>query len=185
MFGFVVGALCLVGLLKVARHGGHWHGGGFGRGSRGGRFGRGRWMLRWLFERLETTPGQEKVILESVDQVREAAFKARGSFRDFGPDVARALRGEKLDHEQLKQAFTRQDTELEEIRRTLLVSLEKIHEALDENQRKELAELIERAPMFGGGGYGWRGHGHHHHHGWGHGCRGRMRGGPMDDASMA
>jgi hypothetical protein len=180
MFGFVVGALSLFGLLKVVRAGRWHHGGGHGRWNRGGRRGfRGRWMFRWLFERLETTPGQEKVILESVEQVRDAVLKARSEVRSFGPDVAKALRGEKLDHEQLKQAFLRQDAELDEIRRALLVSLEKIHEALDESQRKELAELIERAPLFGGEGWSRGGYGH------GHSCRGRMRGDPMNDASMA
>ncbi len=172
MFGFVIGALCLVGLLKVSRAGRHWEGGRWG-----GR--RQRWMFRWLFERLETTPGQEKVIVEAVEQVRDAAAKASGTVRGFGPDVARAMRGQTLDHEQLKQAFLKQDAELEELRRAVLVSLEKVHEALDERQRRELAELIERAPMFGGGGW------HGHHRCGHHGLHGRRYGrGPMSDASM-
>ena len=51
MFGFLIGTLSLIGLIKVIRNGRGWGGHGF----RGG--GAKRWMLRRLFQRLDTTPG--------------------------------------------------------------------------------------------------------------------------------
>src|SRR5579884_3245710 len=58
--------------------GGHWGGGHWGGGHFGG--GPARFMLRGLFQRLETTPGQEKVILAAVDQVREKAREFKDVF---------------------------------------------------------------------------------------------------------
>src|SRR5215475_12529685 len=81
MFGFIIGTVCLIALLKVLRRGygyGWSHGcgpcGAGYDGSHHGRFGGGfgrRWMLRWLFERLETTPGQERVILQAIERLTE------------------------------------------------------------------------------------------------------------------
>ncbi|MGQ0508274.1 MAG: hypothetical protein ACT4TC_23490 [Myxococcaceae bacterium] len=186
MFGFVIGALCLVGLFKVARGGGHWRSPRYGRR-------RERWMLRWLYERLDTTPGQEKVIQEAVDELRQAGRKAATDLRNTGPDIAKALRGEQLDHEVLKQGFLRQDAQLEEVRRAVLVGLEKVHGALDARQREELAELFESIPAWMEGRMGGRGLGFER------GCGGPRRGrgfrhahhlrgcdhGPDDDAQMA
>ncbi len=150
MFGFLIGTACLIGLVKVIRHGRGWGYGGCGGGPgfvRGGRWGRGgfgpRWMLRRLFERLETTPGQEKVIVEAIDDVRETASKFRDEAKKARADVASALRGEAFDQTRMKDVFTRHDTLLEEVRRSVLVGFSKIHEALDERQRRELASILE------------------------------------------
>lgn len=151
MFGFLIGTACLVGLYKVTR-------GGWGHSGRGGRWGRGRWMLRGLFHRLETTPGQERVISESFDAVQAAAAKFREEAGKVRRDLAGAMRGESLDHEPLKAAFHRHDTLMEELRREVLVSLGKVHEALDERQRRDFAEMIEfgfGGGRFGHGGCGW------------------------------
>ncbi len=43
------------------------------------------------------------------------------------------------------------DTTLSETRRAAVESLRKIHEALTEKQREQVAELIEKGPPFGGG----------------------------------
>src|SRR5687768_8445149 len=121
MFGFLIGTACLIGLYKVTR--GHW-GGGWGHGhGRGGRWGRGSWMLRRLFQRLDTTPGQEKVISESFQALKDTAAKFRGEADKVRRDVAQALRGQTLDHEPLKAAFTRHDALVEELQREVLVSL--------------------------------------------------------------
>lgn len=145
MFGFLIGTLSLIALFKVTRGGWGGH-----RGGRGwNRWGRGGWILRGLYQRLDTTPGQEKVIAESFDAVRAAASKFRGEADRLRRDVAQAIRGQTLDHEPLKAAFGRHDTLVEELQREVLVSLGKVHEALDERQRRELAELIES------GGYGF------------------------------
>lgn len=52
MFGFLIGTACLIGLVKVLRHGSCGHGsygssGGCGYGSPGGRWGGGPWSRGW------------------------------------------------------------------------------------------------------------------------------------------
>ena len=72
MFGFFIGTLSLIGLIGVWKSG--WHG-GHGRGFGGPR----RWMTRRLFEYLDTTPGQEKVLAQVMDEVEKKAWAARRS----------------------------------------------------------------------------------------------------------
>ena len=165
MFGFIIGTACLIGLVKVARggcgggQGGHWGHGQWGRGSRGGWGGGPQsWMLRGLSYRIGATPGQEKVIGEAFENLRNTFSKIHEEKEKARKDVATAFKGEQFDHEPMKAAFTRHDQILEELQRTILVELSKVHEALNPEQRKQVAELFESG--FGGHGYGrWGGHG--------------------------
>jgi uncharacterized membrane protein len=153
MFGFVVGAVAGVLLLRVYQRGGFGRfgfargcgGRGFGRhGHHGGPGGwRGRWMTRWLFQRLGTSPGQEKVILEAVDDVTAEGDKLRDEFRKGRSDLARAVRGPTFDEGAVKEAQARQDDLLKSLREKLSTQLAQVFEALDERQRRELAEVIE------------------------------------------
>jgi hypothetical protein len=152
MLGILFGTACLIGLVKVVHHG-RWSGHGHGRG----RFGRrGGWMLRGVFERLETTPGQEKVILEVIDEVREAAGKARDGVHESKREVAEAFGAAHFDQEKLRDVFARFDVKAEDVKKAVMAGLGKIHEALDEGQRKEVASLLESFGRFGGGGCGPR-----------------------------
>jgi hypothetical protein len=94
MFGFLFGAACLLGLTAtVARgHRGHRHCGDGGFRSRGFRHGRGRYFLNHLLDRLDTTPGQEKVIRESVAVLMDEIYDARRDFRGTRTDIAAAIR---------------------------------------------------------------------------------------------
>ncbi len=163
MLGFIFGTVCLVALFKVLRHGGwgggwrhahgcgynHNHGDGWGPGF--GRFG-GRWgrgggfgpglMLRGLFSRLETTPGQEKVIRDAFDKVREAAREARGEWRDTS-ELSSLLRGETFDRTAAEGISGKADASFAKVRVVLVEALAQIHEALDDRQRRILADFIE------------------------------------------
>lgn len=150
MFGFLMGTACLVGLfwvLKGPRHFGH---GCHGFGSRSGHerfdgrrgFG-GRAFLHWLFERLDTTPGQERVIRAAADDLFDRVWAARREVDDSRKDVARAVRAESFDAEAMGEAFAKHDSAMAELRKALIDGLAKAHEALDERQRQRLAELIE------------------------------------------
>lgn len=165
MLGFIIGTVCLVGLIKVLRwnrrgygygacggrgfhgHGGHGHHhhqhGGWGRGGwrRGG--GSGLW-LRGLFERLDTSPGQEKVIKKSVEDLFQSTRNLRGELDESRRDAARAMRGASVDEVALGEAFARQDEKLREIRKSIVGALANVHEALDEDQRNRLADMLER-----------------------------------------
>jgi hypothetical protein len=138
---------------------GHHHGfggGPFGRGGfrgfddddgdAGGGFERGPGpvMLRGLFERLQTTPGQERVIAEALKELR-ASFKRSAEEKAKGAkQVAEAMRGSDFKTENMGEAFAHLDSSNEEIRDAMFSALAKIHEALDERQRKILADLIGR-----------------------------------------
>jgi hypothetical protein len=176
MFGFLIGTVCLIGLIKVARHGrcgpgygyggpcgghgGDWHDEGHhGFGRRGG-FGP-RMFLRAAFERLDTTPGQEKVIVQAIDELKEIFSKAKGEFKGTRQDFATVWRSETLDEASLADIFIKHDTTISETRRAAVESARKIHDALTEEQRGKVADFLERGPRGG------------HDRGWGRGSWGR------------
>ncbi len=138
-------------------HGGGWHGhhGGPGHFGAQGPWGDGgnngaRWMLRSLFERLQTTPGQERVILDAVEAVRKQGADGREALKQTAGDAARAFRGERFDEAVMGDAFARQDAALEAMQKAMFDALQKVHDALDERQRRELAEMMERGVGFFG-----------------------------------
>jgi hypothetical protein len=170
MFGFVIGFLCLFGLIKVMRYGrggacgGRMHGGWGGHhGHHGGWGHRGGWRegggggdfwLRGLYQKLDATPGQEKVIRAAVDEIKTAMQGARGELDTSRHDVAKAVRTGAVDEVQLGELFARHDEKLREVRKAFVGALAKVNEALDEDQRKRLADMLEGGfGRFGGGPY--------------------------------
>ena len=151
MFGFVFGTACLVGLIFVVARG----------RRRGHYFAYGRGPLYAALSRLDATPGQEKAILAAVDEFRETARKGRAVVDGTREAAARAVRGPTFDESGLRGAFLGQDQALAEIREAVIEAGRKIHDVLDERQRKTLAELIEAGPSSF----------HHRAHHYGHGCR--------------
>jgi Spy/CpxP family protein refolding chaperone len=148
MFGFFVGTACLAGLIYTLRGGRRWH-----HHGRGGRWSwRGR--MRWLFERLDTSPGQEKVFVKAADELTEAFEKLRDELGATRTAIAQTLRGESFDAASLRGLYEKHDVLIAQLRETVRTSLSQIHEAMDPRQRRELADLIEH-----GLGYGYRGHG--------------------------
>ena len=142
MFGFVFGTACLAGLFYNLRRGGGRYGYGYGRrGGPGGWSWRGR--MRWIFERLDTSPGQEKVMVEAADALSDALGKLRGEMGSARATLAQALRGETFDAAALREMDAKHDALLEELRKTLRASMAQVHEALDDRQRRELADLLE------------------------------------------
>jgi uncharacterized membrane protein len=161
MFGFIFGAACLAGALftvRRARRYASWRGGP-GRWSWRGR-------MRHVFERLDTSPGQEKILVQAAEDVSQAAEKLRDVWSDTRSAWAQSLRGEAFDGATLREQDAKQDALLDELRKTIHASLAKVHEALDPRQRLELAHLLERgwgsshhprAHAFRAGRCGWRG----------------------------
>jgi hypothetical protein len=157
MFGFVFGTLCLIGLVRLTgrgrwgrRHGyygrhGRWHGHHRGFGPRA--------ALNAVLARLDTAPGQEKVITQAVSDFIDQARAQGREVRDTRRVVAEALRAERLDEARLNDVFGRHDAALEHVRRAGVEALRKVHEALDERQRRILGDLLES----GGHGFGYCG----------------------------
>ena len=163
MFGFIIGTLCLIGLVRVVARG--------RRGRYGGYYGHGyhrgfgpRGALNAVLARLDTAPGQEKVIAAAVDDFVGQARQSGREVRETRKAVAEALRAERLDEGRLNEVFGRHDAALDQIRRAGVDATRKIHEALDERQRKILGDLVE------GGFYGFARHGYGYGHSHGCGC---------------
>jgi len=134
-------------------------GGGFRRRGFGGGF-RFRAILRGLFMRLETTPGQEKAIMSALGELREAAAHAKGEVKGSRKDFADAFRRGPIDEAAMADIFVRHDAVISETRRKAVEAVGKIHDALDDRQRAEVADLIEQGPGFwqpwhGRPGYRW------------------------------
>lgn len=143
MFGFFFGTACLIGLAAVVLRGHHHHhhhprGHGWRRGPRR--------ALYAVFSRLDTTPGQEKAILAAVDELTEKIRGSRGSLKQTREAAAGAVRGDRFDEATLAGAFTAQDAALSELRGAVTAAGRKIHEVLDDRQRRSLADLIESGP---------------------------------------
>src|SRR5687767_7237922 len=119
MCGFLLGALALIAVFKIAKYAryGRCGGGGHHRRHRGWDRGwdrsrwRGGWM-RWLFEELDTSPGQEKSIHETVENLREHARETKAEFKKSVDDIVAALTSEEFDHERVGEAWVKQDKAL-------------------------------------------------------------------------
>ena len=151
MFGFFLGTACLIGLVALISRGrrryyGHHH-------YHGHRFGRGRWMLNALLDRLDTTPGEEKVVRETVEGFVDELHSARREFKGSRGEVAQAVRGPSVDAALLETVFARHDQTIAHVRQSALAAFGKIHDTLDDRQRKILADLIESGPFAHGFGH--------------------------------
>ena len=153
MFGFLFGTACLLGLTATFARGHHHDGRHCGGGAfRGFRARRGRFVLNRLLDRLDTTPGQEKVIREAFDGLLDQLHDARSEFRGTRTEIAQAVRGENLDRGAVEGIFERHDVVIDRVRQNALDAFSKVHETLDDRQRKILAEMIESGPF--GRGFG-------------------------------
>ncbi len=130
----------------------HHHHGPWGHGSEGfdddgaggDEGGPGPVFLRGLFERLQTTPGQERVIAEALRELR-AAFKRSAEEKAKGAkQVAEALRGDDFKVENMAEAFSHLETSTDAVRDASFSALARIHDALDARQRRILADLVGR-----------------------------------------
>jgi Spy/CpxP family protein refolding chaperone len=163
LFGFVIGTLCLIGLVRVLfgrrhygfRHYGHAYGppgypgwGGWGYGPPG--WARRRGFFYRILERLDATPAQERAIMDALGELKDAAREIRGSVRETRSDVARTVSGPVFDESALDSVEKRFEDAAQRMKRAAGATLGKIHAVLDERQRKVLGEMIES--------------------GWAHGC---------------
>jgi uncharacterized membrane protein len=143
MFGFVLGTACLIGLVCAVAGRRHYRACGSGYGYRG-RFS--PWHA--IFERLDTTPGQEKTIRMAVEDFLEKAHELRRETRRSRRDFAQAFGGTVLDEAGLEGAYGQFSERLEQLKQHAMHAIGTIHEALDDRQRRRLAELIDD-------GFGW------------------------------
>jgi uncharacterized membrane protein len=79
-------------------------------------------------------------------------YDARRDFRGTRTDIAAAIRAEVLDRASVEAVFDRHDQVIDKVRQSAVDAFARIHETLDERQRKILADLIESGPF--GRGFG-------------------------------
>jgi uncharacterized membrane-anchored protein len=126
------------------------HGGGWGGWHRGGP----GFVMRGLMNRIGVRPDQEEAVRNAAYELRDGLTKLRGEGKRTRADIAQAMRGSAFDEVQMGELFARHDSALEELRKTLVGSLARAHDALDERQRQRLADLIAQGPRaFGGRGW--------------------------------
>jgi hypothetical protein len=164
MLGFLVGTVSLLALVRTLRrwrwerHGGHCGGHGHHHGHFGHHHGgwrRGGWglrgMLRGVFHYLDTTPGQEKVILKEMEAVESAWRTMRQELRDTRGEVAGFMRKESLSDVNWDEFMGRQGKLMDGARQTLRDAFLQIHAALDEAQRHKLADMMDNLQRHHGG----------------------------------
>jgi Spy/CpxP family protein refolding chaperone len=154
-----LGILGFAALRRARRHGGcggygwygPWSGGYHGHGRHRGR--RGRWMMHAALARIDATPAQERAIIAEVEAARERVQAAKGTLKDARGDLAAAIRSSELDDAALGAVLGRVDGATGEARGAILDALRNIHALLDDRQRAQVADMIDRnGGMFRGGG---------------------------------
>lgn len=143
MFGFLFGTACLIGLVIVARR--RHRPFGFHRYHRHHRS-RG---LHHVLAHLDTAPGQEKVIFAAAREFEDRVRESGKALWETRREVAEIVRAEHLDEQRLGETFRKHDATLADFRSAFTDTLRKVHETLDERQRKVLSELIEAGPRWG------------------------------------
>ena|SRR5688572_12139338 len=132
---------------------GRWHGhGAYGHhGSPGAR----RWMLHAALARLDASPAQERAIIAELEKLEERVHTARRGLKDARGDLGAAVRSSVLDDAALGAVMGRVDATTGEIRAAAVEALRNVHALLDDGQRAQLADLLDRGGT-GGAGF-WRG----------------------------
>jgi len=115
---------------------------------------RGRWILHAALARIDATPAQERFIVAEIDKLRDRVGGVHDGLFDVRADLAAALRGPQLDDAALGAVLGRVDAATAETRAATLDALRAIHGVLDDKQRAQVADMLDR-----GGGAGWWRHG--------------------------
>jgi uncharacterized membrane protein len=154
MFGFVFGTLCRYGHHGFQRRfghhrhgcGRHWDHGDYGYGHWGGRHWGAERTLYFAFERLNTSPGQEKAIRSALQDLREGLSALRPSVQSLRQDIASVFKEESFTAAQAENILHSRDPELSQARAAIALAISRIHEALDPDQRERVARWTSEGP---------------------------------------
>jgi hypothetical protein len=105
-------------------------------------------VLRYLSERLDATPAQEKMLRDAWAEFEGEIGRLKGEGKQTRKDLAAALRRAGVDEVLLGELYARHDEHIERARKAFVGLLAKVHEGLDERQRERLASLVERGGRF-------------------------------------
>ncbi|HEX5661216.1 MAG TPA: periplasmic heavy metal sensor [Polyangiales bacterium] len=147
MFGWIIGTVGIVALVatikrrRFARYGYP----GMYYGPRRGL--RGRGLLRGLFWQLETTPGQENAIVAALDEALERLRSLKADTTTTRRELGALIGSQALDRAALEALIGRQRTQLDAASAELVRTVERVHEVLDDSQRRELGALIAEGSL--------------------------------------
>jgi uncharacterized membrane protein len=119
-----------------------------GRPFRRRGFGRGR-VLDMVARRLGLRPDQEKTVRDALGDLEDTMRGLRKTGRKAREQLASAFRGESLDELSLGEAHATFDEATDAAKKALVDALAKVHGVLDPEQRRLLAELLDRGPFAG------------------------------------
>jgi uncharacterized membrane protein len=111
--------------------------------------------MQALFERLDTTPGQEKTILQGFDKIYAQVEEAREQLLSARTELAAVLGGDVFDQAMLDGILKRQSELTEKFTQSMRELVTTVHASLEPDQRRALAELIGDGSAF----FGMRGPG--------------------------
>jgi uncharacterized membrane protein len=131
MFGFILGTACLVAFILVYKRGMRSH--HFGRSTR-----------RWLFHRLDTSPAQERVVRNAMLNVKQRFNEVTKDQAETRRQLADMLRRGSLDNEEVRRWFADREHELSQVREAAVDAFGEVYDALDDQQREQLAKWIEK-----------------------------------------
>ncbi len=159
MFGFVVGTLCLILLVKVifgGRHrrkygsrGGcgktHFGGSSHKGGRKKGRNGFIRAIKEVFKRRLDLDEDQADIVDHAFRDLKNAASELKSVVRDSRSDIVGAFEGDEVDDASLAAVFALHDDELNLARKNIVSALKQIHAVLEPEQRQAAAEWLGSA----------------------------------------
>lgn len=140
MLGFLFGAAFTLFVLNTLRRR------GFGRGSYSRRRRRREWLLDRLSSRLDTTQSQDSALGEAIDSLFGAFTEERGAFSRARAAVTDVLKGAEYDSSQLERLRAEQDESLRRVHAAVEDALKTAHDVLDDEQRAQLATMLQEGP---------------------------------------
>jgi Spy/CpxP family protein refolding chaperone len=142
-----IGVLGIAAMGRAHRCGRGFHGygwyGPYGDGLHG-HGARRHWMMRALFRRIDATPAQERAIVAELEKLEDRVHAAKAGVHDARGDLAAAVRGPVLDDAALGAVLGRVDAAVGEVRSAVIDALRAVHGLLDDRQRGQIADLLER-----------------------------------------
>ena len=136
MLGFLFGVGLTLYFINRYRRG------GFRSGGRRMRRRRREWILNRLSAHLETTPSQDRVLEDVVDDLMGVVTEERGAFLSARGTLADALGAETFDSGPLDELREQQDASLNRVHDAAREALEKVHAVLNYEQRTRLAAFM-------------------------------------------
>lgn len=147
MFGFIVAGVSLVGLIALAR-------------SRRRFFGRAYFRSAAL-RRLDTSPGQEKVIRTALREAEALLGGLRDDHLEAREELARIISEETLDEASLGAWFESREGTWREVKPKLVGLGRQIHDVLDAEQKKRLGSWLRAGSLRLGHRHSHYAHGPH------------------------